>query len=375
MCHWHRTIPIPPDRQVSRQLTMNNLYYGNTVLQWTIAGGLVLASLVLGKTVYWMFKNVVGPVIRKSGRTFIDIVIDMIEEPIVFMIVIVGIRYSINTLSLTDESIRNADFALGFVVTLTITWLITRLYNALHERYFVPLAEKTDTTLDDHLLPLFRKGFNSVVWILGIIVALNNAGYNVAPILAGLGIGGLAFALSVQHTFGNILGGLLIYTDGHFKIGDRIQVRGQWGEVDGVVKDIGLRTTTVRTRYEGRDVNVPNSFLTDRDVVNVESESGRQLFAVYKLSHDTTAEKTKVFLKIIEDAVKTTAGTKEMVVTGLVAVNEIGQDVMLLYWIDDDASKLKTRTEINLKIIEGMTSQDIRFSDRSMITYNKDIPY
>ena len=78
MCHWHRTIPIPPDRQVSRQLTMNNLYYGNTVLQWTIAGGLVLASLVLGKTVYWMFKNVVGPVIRKSGRTFIDIVIDMI---------------------------------------------------------------------------------------------------------------------------------------------------------------------------------------------------------------------------------------------------------------------------------------------------------
>ena len=375
MCRWHRTIPIPPDKQASQQLTMNNLYYGNTVLQWTIAGGLVLVSLVLGKTVYWLFKNIVGPMIQKSGRTFIDVIIDMIEEPIVFMIVIVGIRYSIDTLTLTDEAVRNADFALGFVVTLTITWLITRLYNALHQRYLIPLAEKTDTTLDDHLLPLFRKGFNSVVWILGIIVALNNAGYNVAPILAGLGIGGLAFALSVQHTFGNILGGLLIYTDGHFKIGDRIQVRGQWGEVDGVVKDIGLRTTTVRTRYEGRDVNVPNSFLTDRDVVNVESESGRQLFAVYKLSHDTTAEKAKVFLKIIEDAVKTTAGTKDAVVSGLVTVNEIGLDVMLLYWIDDGVSKLKTRTEINLKIIEGMTNEDIRFSDRSLITYNKEIPY
>lgn len=354
---------------------MNDLYYGNTVLEWLSAGALILVSLVLGKTIYWLIKNIAGPVIRKSGRELLDLVIDMIEEPIVFMIVIVGIRYSLNTLNLTDEVLQTADYTLSFVITLTITWLITRLYNALHNRYFVPFAEKTDTTLDDHLLPLFRKGFNSVVWILGIIVALNNAGYNVAPILAGLGVGGLAFALSVQHTFGNILGGLLIYTDSHFKVGDRIQLRGQWGQVDGVVKDIGLRTTTVKTRYEGREVNIPNSFLTDRDVVNVESESGRQMFAVYKLARDTAPDKVRAFMSIIEDAVRTTAGTRETVVTGLLSVNDIGLDVMLLYWIDGDVSKLNTRTEINLKILEGMKSEQIQFSDRNMITYTKDIPY
>jgi len=354
---------------------MNDLYYGNTILQWVSAGALILASLVLGKTIYWLFKNLAGPVIRKTGREFLYLVIDMIEEPIVFMIVIVAIRYSLNTLTLSETVAQTADYTLGFIVTLTITWLITRLFNAIHKRYLVPLAEKTDTTLDDHLLPLFRKGFNSVVWVLGIIVALNNAGYNVAPILAGLGIGGLAFALSVQHTFGNILSGLLIYTDAHFKIGDRIQLRGQWGEVDGVVTDIGLRTTTVRSRYEGREVNIPNSFLTDRDVVNVESESGRQMFAVYKLAQDTAPDKVRAFLSLIKDAVKTTAGTRETVVTGLLAVNDIGLDVMLLYWIDGGVSKLNTRTEINLKILEGMKNENIRFSDRNMITYKKDIPY
>lgn len=354
---------------------MNNLYYGNTVLEWISAGALILISLVAGKTIYWLFKNIAGPVIRKSGRQFLTLVIDMIEEPIVFMIVIVAMRYSLNTLTLSEEVIQTADYTLGFIVTLTITWLVTRLYNAIHNRYLLPLAEKTDTTLDDHLLPLFRKGFNSVVWILGIIVALNNAGYNVAPILAGLGIGGLAFALSVQHTFGNILSGLLIYTDGHFKIGDRIQLRGQWGEVDGVVKDIGLRTTTVRTRYEGRDVNIPNTFLTDRDVVNVESESGRQMFSVYKLANDTAPDKVRAFMSLIKDAVTMTAGTKETVVTGLLTVNDIGLDVMLLYWIESDVSKLNTRTEINLKILEGMTKLGVRFSDRNMITYSKDIPY
>jgi MscS family membrane protein len=354
---------------------MNNLYYGNTVLAWIIAGSLVLLSLVLGKTLYWSFRNVVGPVVRKSGRELLGIVIDMIEEPVVFMAVIVGIRVSLKSLELSSDAIQTIDYALGFIVTLTITWLITRLYNSLHQRYLVPLAEKTDTSLDDHLLPLLRKGLNTILWAIGIIVALNNAGYNVTPVLAGLGIGGLAFALSVQHTFGNMLGGLLIYSDGHFKVGDRIQFRGERGLVDGVVKDIGLRTSLVKTRYEGRYVNIPNSFLTDRDVVNVDTENGRQLFAVYKLAHDTTPEKIRKFIELLEDAVKSTPGTKEAVVTGLIAVSEIALDVMLLYWVESDMSKIKTRTEVNLKILEAMASEDIEFSDRTIITYNKDIQY
>jgi len=167
----------------------------------------------------------------------------------------------------------------------------------------------------------------------------------------------------------------LIYTDGHFKVGDRIQVRSERGHIDGVVTDIGLRTSTVKTRYEGRYVNIPNSFLTDRDVVNVETEKGRQLFAVYKLAHDTTADEIKKFIAMLKDSVKSTAGTKETVVAGLIAVSEIALDVMLLYWVHDDSSNVKTRTEVNLKIIEGMTRENIKFSDRTMITYNKDVQY
>lgn len=354
---------------------MNNLYYGNSVLAWITAGALVLLSLVLGKTLYWAFKNVAGPIIRKSGRELLGIVIDMVEEPIVFMAVILGIRLSLNSLKLSADAVQTADYALGFVLTLAITWLITRLYNSLHKRYLIPLAEKTDTTLDDHLLPLVRKGLNSILWAIGIIVALNNAGYNITPVLAGLGIGGLAFALSVQHTFGNILSGLLVYTDGHFKVGDRVQLEGDRGIIDGVVKDIGLRTTSVKTRYEGRYVNIPNSFLTDREVVNVGSENGRQLFAVYKLAHDTTSEQIRKFIELIEDAVKSTPGTKDVVVTGLIAVSEIALDVMLLYWVESDISKINTRTEINLKILDAMANENIRFSDRTMITYNKDVQY
>ncbi len=354
---------------------MNNIYYGNTVLEWTIAGGLILLSLILGKMIYWLFKIFGTPWLQRSGRVFLSIVIDMIEEPIVLIIVIAGMRYSLNTLKLTDAALKNVNYALSFIVTVTIIWLITRLYNAIHERYFVPLAAKTETTLDDHLLPLFKKGFNAVIWILGVIVALNNAGFNIAPILAGLGIGGLGLALAFQHTFGNVLSGLLIYTNNHLRLGDRIKLRGHWEGLDGNITNIGLRTTTIKTRYEGREVNIPNTFLTDRDVVNVGSESGRQVFTVYKLSQDTTPEKVRIFMALLEDAVNSTAGTKETVNTALLSVNEIGLDIMLLYWIESSASKLQTRSEINFKILEGMESKAIQFSNRNMITYQKEIPY
>lgn len=354
---------------------MNNLYYGNSLIAWIVAGGLILLSLVIGKSLYWTFTHLARPLLQKSGRDLLILVVDMLEEPVVFMVVIIGTRLSLNSLTLGEDVIQVADYALAFVLTLTVTWLVTRMYNALHQRYLVILAQQTETTLDDHLLPLIKKGLNSVLWAIGIIVAMNNAGYNVTPVLAGLGIGGLAFALSVQHTFGNILGGLLVYTDGHFKIGDRIQFKGERGHIDGVVEDIGLRTTTVKTRYEGRYVNIPNSFLTDREVVNVESESGRQLFAVYKLAHDTTPEQIRKFLELLENAVKTTPGTKDLVITGLIAVSEIALDVMLLYWVESESSKVKTRTEINLKILEAMKNENIEFSDRTIVTYNKDVQY
>ena len=354
---------------------MNNFYYGNTVLEWIIAGGLILFSLILGKAVYWLFKNIATPWLQRTGRVFICIVIDMIEEPIVMVIVILGIRTSLKTLKLTDTALQNLNYAVSFIFTVTIIWLITRLYNAIHERYFVALAAKTETTLDDHLLPLFKKGFNGFIWILGIIVALNNAGFNIAPILAGLGIGGLGLALAFQHTFSNILSGFLVYTNNHLKMGDRIKVRGHWEEIDGDITKIGLRNTTIKTRYEGREVSIPNTFLTDRDVVNVGSESGRQLFMVYKLSQDTTPQKVRIFMTLLEDAVNTTAGTQETVHTALLSVNEIGLDIMLLYWIDSSSPKLKVRSEINFKILEGMESEGIQFSSRATMYYQKDAPY
>ncbi|MDH5609081.1 MAG: mechanosensitive ion channel family protein [Cyclobacteriaceae bacterium] len=356
-------------------LDQNKLYYGNTIGDWLYAFGLILLSALVGRIVYWMFRKVLGRLTRKSKTKLDDIIVDNIEEPITFIIVLYGFRYTVSTLTFPEVTDTIFVYAFQFIITISVTWLVARLYDALHKEYLIPIANRTTTDLDDHLLPIVRKGVRISVWLLGILVALNNAGYDVTALLAGLGIGGFAFALAVQHTFGNMVSGFLIYTEGHFKVGDRIQLQGTYQKIDGVVLEVGLRTTKLKTRYEGRTVSIPNSMFTSQEVINVDSEDGRQVFAIYKLAPSTPIDLLEETLKLLEAAVHGIAGTKDFVVTGIVKVSEISIDVMLLYWVQPDSSNVKTRTAVNLEILRILRENNIAFADRTAVRYNQDVEF
>jgi len=153
--------------------------------------------------------------------------------------------------------------------------------DALFEEYLVPLAEKTETTLDDQLLHVVRKLLRFVIWALGVIIGLNNAGYNVGALLAGLGIGGLALAMAAKDTVSNIFGGFTIFTDKPFQIGDRIRIDG----FDGTVEEIGMRSTRLRT-LAGTLVTIPNSRFSDSSVECVSAEPSRKVVATLGLTYD-----------------------------------------------------------------------------------------
>ncbi len=119
--------------------------------------------------------------------------------------------------------------------------------DAVVEEYVVPIAEKSESDFDDQVLPIMRKGIRAVIWIMGIIIGMDNLGIDITAMIAGLGIGGLALALAAQDMVKNIFGGIMIFLDKPFKIGERIQIDG----FDGTVEEVGLRSTRVRT-LEGR---------------------------------------------------------------------------------------------------------------------------
>jgi len=338
-------------------LTMT--YYDNTIKQWALAALMVVGAIVVGKALYWLIGKTVKRLATKTRTRLDDILVDMLEEPIVFAVVIVGIYYGLKwPLTLPDKADDVIGKAVKVLIIFDIAWLITRVFDSLVEEYLIPFARKTESDLDDHLVPVIRKGMQIAVWAIAVITAMDTAGIKVLSLLAGLGIGGLAFALAAQETVGNFFGSIAIFLDKPFKVGDRVQVEGY----DGVVTEIGLRSTRIRTRYQGRIVAIPNMRVARADIVNVDSEDGRQVFSVYRLTLDMDDERVKLAMDLLKQIAGADPETKEKVVSGFFAINEYSRDIMLLYWIKPESSNLQTKMRINLEIIRQFKKNNVELT-------------
>ena len=347
------------------------LYYGNTLTQWLITLALIVLSFILGRVIVFFIIRSLSRITKHTSTAVDDILVDKLYQPATTILVILGIRYSLSVLTLPEGVTTFITNGFRFILTLIVTWAVIRAYDVIHDQYLIHIATRTETAIDDKLMPMIKSGLHFIIISLGLIVGLNNAGYNVEAILAGLGLGGLAFALAAQHTLGNLFGGLTILTDRHVKIGDRIQVEGGGQSIDGQVTQIGFRTTRIKTRYEGRIVNIPNSIVSNSAVVNVDSEDGRQVFAIYKLSPCMNYEKVQCAITLLKEIVENHDNTKELVITGVPQLSEISRDVMLLYWVKPEASNLKTRTAINLEIMRCFEENGIKFTDKSHYEYQR----
>ncbi|MCP4980136.1 MAG: mechanosensitive ion channel [Gammaproteobacteria bacterium] len=265
-------------------------YYNNTLQAWLIGFGIIVASIVLSKAVYWVFSRIVRAFTRRSKTQPDDIIVDMAEEPVVFMIMASGIWFSLKSLTFPERlevAIGNSYHAL---VALLVGWLLSRLFDALYRQYLIPLVESSDADPDDQLALIISKGVKIIIWSMAFIIGMNNADYDVVALIAGLGIGGLALVMAAKDTVSNIFGGFTILTDKPFSIGDRVKVSG----FDGTVAEIGLRSTRLKT-LDGCIVTIPNSTFADSAVENVSWEPSPK---VVKKGEDIGATQTEAILLI-----------------------------------------------------------------------------
>ncbi len=348
------------------QEILDKTFYGNTVLDWLIAAAIILAALLVGKVVYWIFKNVVRKLTAKTKTKLDDIILDMIEEPLSVILIILGFNIGFNTL--TFESVKLMDFV-GNVMTaaiiLTFTWLLARLLDSLFQEYLVPLTAKTESDLDDQLLPIVRKGLRLGIWIVGIIVALNNADYDVAALLAGLGVGGLALAIAAQDTVANIFGGATIFADRPFVIGDRVRV----GGYDGVIRDIGIRSSRLETR-DGALVTMPNSTFTGSAVENVTAGIGRRIVDTLGLTYDTTPEQMAKAIEILREIATETDGVLDDVKVSFTSWGDFAMGIRFAYFVDLKSHFRNTQNAVNMAILQRFTAEGLEFAYPTQTLYN-----
>jgi len=343
-------------------------YYGNTMGQWFIALIIVVGAVVVGKIVYWSIKNIVHKLTLKTKTKLDDIIIDMIEEPILFAIIIAGAWWGVTTLNFGEKVHLWIGHIYYILILLNVAWLITRLFDSLVRLYIVPIVEKSKSDLDDQVLPIVRKGIKFIVWIVAIIVGLNNAGIEVGPLLAGLGIGGLVFALAAQDSVANLFGGFTIFMDKPFKLRDRIKING----FDGTIKEVGIRSTRLVT-LEGRMVTVPNKVFTGSPIENISSEPSRKIILNLGLTYDMDDKKIELAMELLKKIAAANDNIEENTPLGFNQFGDFALNIIFIYYIKKGADILGTQTEINLEILKQFNKNKLEFAFPSQTIFTKQL--
>lgn len=339
--------------------------FGITLLDWGITFSLIIGSVIGAKIIYWILSKIARKFTSKTKSKLDDILLDMLEEPIAYLIGITGIWKSIYYIEISENFGNLLDKVYYLVVIGFVAWALARTMDALIQIYLVPIVEKSKSELDDQLLPILRKTLKASIWTICIIIGLDNAGYDVGAVIAGLGIGGLAFALAAQDSVKNLFGGITIFTDKPFQIKDRIKISG----FDGSVEEIGIRSTRIRT-LDGRRVTIPNSKFSESAIENVTSEPNRKVVLNLGLTYATNQVGIKKGIKILDEIVSSHASTEENVITGFNAFNDSSLNLILVYYIKPGEDILATQTTINLQILEQFTINKLDFAFPTQTLYN-----
>jgi MscS family membrane protein len=347
---------------------LNQVYYGNTVKAWLISLGIIVAIMLLGKVVYWVFARIVRGLTSRTKSSIDDIIVELIERPTVFMLTATGIWFSLTLLKLPDGLDEAIKGSYSIILALLIGWLLVRLFEAFYEGILLPWAKHTENDLDDQLIPVLRKGVRLVIWVMAIIIGLNNAGYNVGAMLAGLGIGGLALAMAAKDTVSNVFGGFTIFADQPMRMGDRIKIAGY----DGVVTEIGVRSTRLRT-LEGREVTIPNSKFADMPVENISREPSRKVILNLGLTYDTSADEMETAIELLKNINEANPDTED---NTIIMFNEFGDfalNILYIYYIKKEADIPATQTAMHLAILRQFAEKGLEFAFPTQTHYNIDV--
>ncbi len=341
-------------------------YYNNTVLEWITAFGIIVGALIVGKLLFWMCSRIVKRLAATTTGELDNLLVDLAEEPVIVALTIIGMGIGINTLNLSSGVESWVAGLRQFIVIMSITWLVARLAEAIFAELIIPFTDKSKNRLDDQLLPLIRKSIKVCIWPVGTIVALNNAGYDVAALIAGLGIGGLALAMAAKDTISNIFGGITVVADRPFVVGDRVKVSGY----DGSILEVGIRSTRLRT-LEGRVVTIPNAKFTDSAVENVSLEPSRKVVVSLGLTYDTTPEGLRKAMQIVKEISEGTEGLEDNFVAGFDSFGDSAMVIQYVYYIKKGANIMAVKTAVNMRLLERFSEAKLELAFPSQTIYTK----
>jgi small-conductance mechanosensitive channel len=331
---------------------LDQVYYNNTVREYAIVLGVILASILILSIIKRFVINSLRKLAARTAVTGDDFLVDGLDRFGLPVIQFIVIYWSLNTLDLSTKAERIIEVATSVAVTYFILRFLSAVILLLLESRIRRQSQGEEKIKQLGGLMLI---INVIIWVAGLVFLFENLGYNVTTIVAGLGIGGIAIALAAQNILGDLFNYFVIYFDRPFEVGDFIVV----DDKAGTVEYLGVKTTRIRS-LSGEQIIIGNSNIASARIHNHKRLINRRVVFTINIDYRTPHEK----LQTIPGILKSIVEQQKPVLFDRAHLATFGDwsfkfEVVYLVLNPDFNKYMDIQQAINLKIVEELKKNDI----------------
>jgi len=310
-------------------------------------------------------------IVNKTSNKIDNTVVEVIEGPLKFLPIVLGFFIATSYIELSLEVQNFVDLLNRTLITIFIFWLLHQLVIP-----FSYIIKNFEDKISKPLVNWTLKGLEIIIIVLGIVAVLELWGIKVGPVIAGLGLFGVAVALGAQDLFKNLISGIMILMEKRFTIGDVILVS---NEVEGVVEQIGFRSTLVR-RFDSTPVMIPNYKFAEQSVTNYSRRHHRRIRWLIGFEYKTTIDQLKKIrdsiTKLIEDNEDFAKNENSSFFIRIDSFSDSSIDMLVqAFTVTNDWSEfLRIKEELAVSIKDIVESNDAGFAFPSQSLYVESYP-
>ena len=334
---------------------LNQVYWGNTVLDYAIAICSILITWIVLKLIKGRLIGLLKKLTARTSTNFDDLIVKIAEKFILPYLYLAANYTIIIQLNLSPKLSRILEVAITFV---TFYYTIRLINFIIHGVLLVYMRQKNEPPERVKQLSGVLTVVKAIIWGIGIVMLIDNLGYNVTTIIAGLGVGGIAIALAAQNILSDLFSYLVIFFDKPFEVGDFITT----GDNSGTVEKIGIKTSHVRSP-DGQQLVMPNAEMVKSVIHNYKRLERRRVVFSIGLVYSTPADQLRKIPSILREII---SAQKQASFdrTHLKSFGDFSINFEVVYYIDssDFLVYMDTHHAVCLSIFETFEKEKIEFA-------------
>lgn len=322
----------------------HNVWNGNSPKQLLYFVGALCITAFAAWLIHKLYLGLFRRLASKTKTKLDDIILETTEKPLHIMVVVLGIALSTKVLNLPPAINQAISNARTLLLMILLAWSLHRFVNQINATYVASLMEKSDAKIDQQIANIIEKTLKTIIWILCVLIAADNIGFDVVSILTGLGIGGIAIAMAAKDTLSNIFGSITLFADKPFHLGDTIKINDQVG----TVSEVGLRTFRMTT-FEGTIITIPNALLVGGPIENISARTARRYLSTLSLTYSMSVTDLKAAIEAFKEILKANPKIREdySVLVESFAASSI--EIRLLFWVVPPEDYFQTVSDVLLE--------------------------